>query len=167
MTSLNTIILGLSIAYALIGVLLLGACIDSRLPLLVKVSVILVTGTFYIVSFFGTRALLGWSSVDPLPAHFKLLGARIVEPHSRAIRERSIFGWRRSMTTIVQAAFRAPIAYLTPRSSPKGPKQPYKQAQRQAAGGRSHGRFRHWRRRCLGTDGARSNTKFHHDHQRR
>jgi hypothetical protein len=32
----------------------------------------------------GTRALLGWSSVDPLPAHFKLLGARIVEPHSRA-----------------------------------------------------------------------------------
>ena len=130
MTSLNTIILGLSIAYALIGVLLLGACIDSRLPLLVKVSVILVTGTFYIVSFFGTRALLGWSSVDPLPAHFKLLGARIVEPHSRAIRERSIFGWRRSMTTIVQAAFRAPIAYLTPRSSPKGRKQPYKRAQK-------------------------------------
>jgi hypothetical protein len=27
--------------------------------------------------------LLGWSSVDPLPPHFKLLHARIVEPHSR------------------------------------------------------------------------------------
>ena len=84
MTSLNTIILGLSIAYALIGVLLLGACIGTRLPLLVKASAILVTSTFYIVSFFGTRALLGWSSVDPVPAHFKLLGARIVEPHSIA-----------------------------------------------------------------------------------
>jgi hypothetical protein len=40
--------------------------------------------TFFIVSFFGTRALLGWSSVDPVPTHFKLLGARIVEPHSIA-----------------------------------------------------------------------------------
>ena len=84
MTSLNTIILGLSIAYALIGILLLGACIDTRLPLLVKASAILVTSTFFIVSFFGTRALLGWSSVDPVPTHFKLLGARIVEPHSIA-----------------------------------------------------------------------------------
>jgi hypothetical protein len=84
MTSLNTIILGLSIAYALIGVLLLGACVDTRLPLLVKASAILLTSTFFIVSFFGTRALLGWSSVDPVPTHFKLLGARIVEPHSIA-----------------------------------------------------------------------------------
>jgi hypothetical protein len=52
--------------------------------LLVKASAILLTSTVFIVSFFGTRALLGWSSVDPVPTHFKLLGARIVEPHSIA-----------------------------------------------------------------------------------
>lgn len=84
MTNLNTIILGLSIAYALVGVLLLAACVYTRLPLPVKVGAILVTSAFYAVSFFGTRALLGWSSVDPLPPHFKLLSARIVEPHSLA-----------------------------------------------------------------------------------
>ena len=42
------------------------------------------TSTFYVVSFFATRALLGWSSIDPLPPRFKLLHARIVEPHSLA-----------------------------------------------------------------------------------
>src|SRR6516165_2563234 len=84
MTNLATIILGLSISYALLGVLLLGATVYTQLPLPVKVGAILLTSTFYVVSFFETRALLGWSSVDPLPAHFKLLGARIVEPHSQA-----------------------------------------------------------------------------------
>ena len=33
-------------------------------------------------AFFATRGLLGWSSTDPLPPKFRLLGARIVEPHS-------------------------------------------------------------------------------------
>jgi hypothetical protein len=79
MTNLTTVILGLSSAYALLGVLLLGASVYA-----VKAGAILVTSTFYVVSFLGMRALLGWSSIDPLPAHFKLLGARIVEPHSLA-----------------------------------------------------------------------------------
>ena len=47
-----------------------------------KAAVIVLTSTFYVVSFFATRGLLGWSSTDPLPPKFKLLHARIVEPHS-------------------------------------------------------------------------------------
>jgi hypothetical protein len=39
---------------------------------------------FYVMSFYAARGLLGWSSVDPLPPRFKLLHARIVEPHSLA-----------------------------------------------------------------------------------
>ena len=42
----------------------------------------MLTSAFYVVSFFATRGLLGWSSTDPLPPKFKLLSARIVEPHS-------------------------------------------------------------------------------------
>ena len=84
MTTLTTEILGLSIAYALLGVLLLTACLFTRLPWPLKAAGIVVTSGFYVVSFFATRGLLGWSSVDPLPARFKLLHARIVEPHSLA-----------------------------------------------------------------------------------
>jgi hypothetical protein len=84
MTSLTSEILGLSIAYAVIGVLLLVACLFTRLPWPVKAVAIVITSAFYVVSFYATSGLLGWSSVDPLPPHFKLLHARIVEPHSRA-----------------------------------------------------------------------------------
>ena len=47
-----------------------------------KAALIVLTSAFYVVSFFATRGLLGWSSTDPLPPKFKLLSARIVEPHS-------------------------------------------------------------------------------------
>ncbi len=84
MTSLGAVILWLSIAYALLGVLLLVICVFARIPWPMKAAAIVLTSSFYIVSFFATRSLLGWSSIDPLPPKFKLLGARIVEPHSVA-----------------------------------------------------------------------------------
>ena len=82
MTNLASDIVLLSIAYALLGVLLLVVCVFAKVPWPVKAGLIVLTSAFYVVSFFATRGLLGWSSTDPLPPKFKLLGARIVEPHS-------------------------------------------------------------------------------------
>ncbi len=82
MSNLADVIIWLSIAYALLGVLLLVICIFARIPWPVKAAAIVLTSAFYVVSFFATRGLLGWSSTDPLPPKFKLLAARIVEPHS-------------------------------------------------------------------------------------
>jgi hypothetical protein len=90
---LDTIILGLSIAYALLGVLLLAGCLYTPLPWPAKAAAVALTSAFYVVSFFATHALLGWSSNDPLPAHFKLLDARIVEPHSRGSEAGAIHLW--------------------------------------------------------------------------
>ena len=84
MTDFPTVILWLSVAYALLGALLLTICIAARIPWPVKAGAVAVTSAFYVVSFFAMRGLLGWSSIDPLPPKFKLLGARIVEPHSLA-----------------------------------------------------------------------------------
>jgi hypothetical protein len=81
-SNLADVIIWLSIAYALLGVLLLVICVFARIPWPVKAAAIVLTSAFYVVSFSATRGLLGWSSTDPLPAKFKLLGARIVEPHS-------------------------------------------------------------------------------------
>jgi len=81
-TSLTDVIIWLAIAYALLGVLLLVICIFARIPWPAKAGLIVLTSAFYAVSFFATRGLLGWSSTDPLPPKFKLLSARIVEPHS-------------------------------------------------------------------------------------
>jgi hypothetical protein len=81
-SNLADVIIWLSIAYALLGVLLLVICVFARIPWPVKAVAIVLTSAFYMVSFFATRGLLGWSSTDPLPPKFRLLGARIVEPHS-------------------------------------------------------------------------------------
>jgi hypothetical protein len=82
MTNLESVVLGLTIAYAVIGALLLALLVYARLPWPAKAAAIVVTSSFYLVSFVGARGLLGWSSPDPLPPRFKLLHARIVEPHS-------------------------------------------------------------------------------------
>jgi hypothetical protein len=92
-TSLQSVILTLSISYALVGALLLVVLVYARLPWPAKAAFVVVTSAFYITSFFGTRGLLGWASVDRLPATFKLLQARIVEPHSLEGDPGSIYLW--------------------------------------------------------------------------
>jgi hypothetical protein len=93
MTSLTIEILCIAVSYALLGVLLLTACLFTRLPWPLKATGIVLTSAFYVVSFFATRGLLGWSSIDPLPPRFKLLHARIVEPHSLAADSGAIYLW--------------------------------------------------------------------------
>ena len=77
MTDFDSIVLALAIAYAVIGALLLLLLVYARLPWPAKAAAIVVTSCFYLVSFAGTRGLLGWSSREPLPPRFKLLQARI------------------------------------------------------------------------------------------
>jgi hypothetical protein len=72
---------------------LLVVLIYARLPWPAKAVAVVVTSAFYIASFIGTRGLLGWASVDRLPASFKLLHARIVEPHSVEGDPGSIYLW--------------------------------------------------------------------------
>jgi hypothetical protein len=91
--SLQSIILTLSISYALIGALLLVILIYARLPWSAKAVAVVVTSAFFIASFVGARGLLGWATVDRLPAAFKLLQARIVEPHSLEGDPGSIYLW--------------------------------------------------------------------------
>lgn len=93
MSSLESTILALSIAYAALGVLLLAISVFAKLPWPIKAGAVAATSAFYVVSFFATRSLLGWSSPDPLPPSFKLLSARILEPHSLEGDPGAIYLW--------------------------------------------------------------------------
>jgi hypothetical protein len=79
--SLQTEIVMLSVGYALLGLLLLLAVTRALLAWPVKAAAIVVTSAFYLVVFFRTEGLLGWSAPQPLPARFQLLWARSVEPN--------------------------------------------------------------------------------------
>jgi hypothetical protein len=91
--SLQSVIVTLSVSYALIGALLLIVLVYARLPWSAKAVAVVVTSVFYVVSFVGTRGLLGWASSDRLPEHFKLLQARIVDPHTVDGDSGSVYLW--------------------------------------------------------------------------
>jgi len=92
-TSLQSVIVILAVAYAVIGALLLLVLVYARLHWSLKAVAVVLTSAFYLVSFGGMRSLLGWATTDRLPAYFKLLSARIVEPHSLEGDPGSIYLW--------------------------------------------------------------------------
>ncbi len=93
MSNLQSVIVTLSVSYALIGALLLVVLVYARLPWPAKAAAVVVTSVFYVVSFVGTRGLLGWATTDRLPANFKLLQARIVDPHTVESDRGSVYLW--------------------------------------------------------------------------
>lgn len=93
MVGLQSTVLILATSYALIGALLLIVLVYARLHWSAKAIAVVVTSAFYIASFVGVRGLLGWATIDRLPAAFKLLQARIVEPHSLEGDPGSIYLW--------------------------------------------------------------------------
>src|SRR5690348_10126857 len=65
--SLQSVVITLAVAYALLGALLLIVLIRARLPWPAKALAVIVTSAFYIASFDGARGLLGWASTEGLP----------------------------------------------------------------------------------------------------
>ncbi len=78
--SLQAQVIGLSLAYAALGVLALVGVARTRWPWPLKSAVIVLASLAYVGVFFGTKGLLGWSTPDPLPARFQVLWARTVDP---------------------------------------------------------------------------------------
>jgi hypothetical protein len=114
-SSLQSVILTLAVAYAVIGALLLIVLVYARLHWSLKALAIVVTSTFYVISFGGMRGLLGWATTDRLPVSFKLLSARIVEPHSLEDDPGAIYLWVEELDednrpSAIPRAFRIPYS---------------------------------------------------------
>lgn len=73
-------VMGLSIAYASLGVLLLGLLLRSRWPSTVKLGAVVLTSMFYVASYFSLHSLTGWPSNRLPPSRFQLIAAAVHEP---------------------------------------------------------------------------------------
>ena len=93
MTGHDQTVLAMGLGYALLGVVLLVILLFARFDWRLKAALIVLVSGFYFVDFRAARSLLGWASPEALPPQFKLLGARIVEPHSLAGDAGAIFLW--------------------------------------------------------------------------
>ncbi len=114
--SLQSVIVAIAIAYALLGALLLALLTYARLDWRIKAAAVALTSAFYIVSFFASRNLLGWASPEKLPPYFKLLQARVVEPNSNDQDTGSIYLWVEALGED-NRPLAAPRAYRIPYSS--------------------------------------------------
>jgi hypothetical protein len=135
-SGLQSDILMLSVAYALVGALLLVVLVYARLPWSLKAVAVVVTSSFYIASFLGMRGLLGWASVDRLPPSFKLLQSRIVEPHSLEGDPGAIYLWVEALDEGNRPSG-VPRAYRIPYSDKLADKTD--KAQSEIAAGRAQG----------------------------
>jgi len=112
-TNLQSVIVTLAVAYAVIGALLLLVLVYARLHWSLKAVAIVLTSAFYVVSFGAMRSLLGWAATDRLPHSFKLLSARVVEPHSLEGDPGSVYLWVEELDqdnrpSAIPRAFRMP-----------------------------------------------------------
>jgi hypothetical protein len=87
------VVLAISIAYAVLGVVLLSMGLTSRFAWWIKAITIVVTCGFFIEVFFSTRSLLGWPGEGPLPKRFQLLWTRVVEPDPAVKDPGAIYLW--------------------------------------------------------------------------
>jgi hypothetical protein len=94
---MTSAVLGISVAYVVMGVLLLGMGLTSRFSWWVKAAAIVVTSVFFIEAFFAIKGLLGWPATDQLPARFQLLWARAVEPDAKTGDAGAVFLWIEDM----------------------------------------------------------------------
>jgi hypothetical protein len=113
--SLQTEILMLSFGYALLGVLLLLAVTRARLAWPIKAVAITLTSAYYVLVFFRTEGLLGWSAREPLPPRFQLLWARSVEPNLALDEPGAVHLWfeeldEANLPSAVPRAYRLPYS---------------------------------------------------------
>jgi hypothetical protein len=87
------IVLAISAAYVVLGVLLLNMGLASRYAWWIKATVIVVTCGFFIEAFFATKGLLGWPGTGQLPPRFQLLWTRVVEPDPKISDPGAIYLW--------------------------------------------------------------------------
>src|SRR5215475_11163671 len=94
-------LIGVSISYLVVAVLLLSLNLTSRWHWGIKASAIGVTTIFFGVSYASIAGLIGWPSEARVPEHFQLDWAPVVEPDKLMGRpDRSISGSKRSTKTM-------------------------------------------------------------------
>ncbi len=81
MIGLESGVIALVLAYALLGTVLLVVMIFLPVPRWAKIGAILAASLLYVGVFFATQRLLGWSAPVAVPERFQVLWTRVIEPN--------------------------------------------------------------------------------------
>lgn len=94
---MNQAVIGLSIAYVGVGVLLLGLTVSTRWSVWIKMGSILLVSSLYFVTYLSLGGLQGWPTSKSPPERFLLLASSIMEPDKTTGRKGEIYIWATSL----------------------------------------------------------------------
>lgn len=86
-------LLWLTLAYALLGFLLLILCLATRWSWRVKAALVVLVSSFYLLHASVLRGIAGWPAEDELPSRFVLLSAVFDEPSPARHHSGAIYVW--------------------------------------------------------------------------
>ena len=86
-------IFAIVVAYVAIAVMLLSLNLFSLWRWWVKASAIVISGLFFIVSYFAVTSLLGFPTLANIPERFSLVATRTVEPNKANGDPGAIYLW--------------------------------------------------------------------------
>jgi hypothetical protein len=90
-------IIGLSIAYVALAVLLLSLSLTTRWPVWVKLTCIVLLTGFYFLTFHSLNGMRGWPTTVDLPERFLLLDSSVTEPNKSTGTEGVVYIWVKSL----------------------------------------------------------------------
>ena len=96
---MTPILIAISAAYVVMGVLVLAVGLGSRYVWWLKAGAIVIASAFFIEIFFASKGLLGWPGSGRLPPKFQLLWSRVVEPDPKMSSPGAIFLWVEEVDT--------------------------------------------------------------------
>ncbi len=105
-------LLWLTLAYALLGFLLLVLCLATAWRWPVKLAMVLAVSGFYLVHAQVLRGVAGWPAEDELPPRFVLLSAVFDEPSPARQHPGAIYLWANELRD--QQALALPRVYRLP-----------------------------------------------------
>lgn len=107
-------ILGITVAYVALAVLLLSLNVHSRWPAWVKLSATVLTGALYYVTYLSLEGLSGWPARSSLPQEFVMLSGYVHEPSKTGNDKGRVYLWVLSLEK--ERVSSAPRGYHLPYS---------------------------------------------------
>ena len=94
---MSAAVVGVTVAYVALAVLLLSLNIYSRWPAWVKIGAVALTGVLYYVTYASFGSFLGWPAHAALPQKFMMLAGSIDEPDEKTGARGAIYIWAVSL----------------------------------------------------------------------
>ena len=113
---MNEAIIGLSLAYVALAVLVVLLLMYTRWPLWLKVSVVLGISTFYFVTYVSLERIPGWPASVALPEEFMVLSGFVREPDASAGEDGKVYLWIIAYDIDDRKVLDTPRAYVLPYS---------------------------------------------------